>query len=191
MTENLVPAKQSHHTAADLYNALRTAAPELSRVSLLVLLAQWDLETGGGVFMWCNNIGNAKHVPGDGHDYCAFRHNEIIDGKEIWIDPPNDPFRAYSTLADGAKDYLAMLQREFRAAWPAVLAGDPAAFVRAIKAAHYFTGDEASYQRNVVALDAQLARELPQDPPLSDVARQAILDAGAPDWQQDTAAPDA
>jgi hypothetical protein len=180
MTETLVPAVRTLHSARDLYDAFRLAAPNLPRASLLVLLSQWSLETGGGAWMWCNNVGNIKHVHGDGHDFCAFRHNEIVGGKEIWLDdppkdPPQDPFRAYSNLTDGAYDYLAVLHREFRTAWPAVLAGDAVAFVKALKAANYFTADEGMYQRAVVALDAQLSREIPDDPPLADEIRTALL----------------
>lgn len=169
MTENLLPDHLTPIDPTSLYAALRAASPaavgqELSRASLLVLLAQIDEETG---WKACHayNLGNVKHVPGDQHDYCQFRCSEIIGGKEVWFDPPHPAtsFRAYASLADGCVDYLSLLHKRFASAWPAVLAGDPAAFVYALKAAHYFTADVAVYVRSVLAIHAQLSREIPDD----------------------------
>jgi len=166
MTEQLVPDVITPITPVTLYKALQAADPTLSRASLLVLLAQIDEETG-----WrschCFNLGNIKHVPGDGHNFCAFPHNEIINGVEVWPDPLSDPFRAYASMAEGAADYLAILKRTFHLAWPAVIAGDPAQFCHLLRTQHYYTADEGLYTRNVVALDAQISREIPEEPPLA------------------------
>lgn len=137
MSETQVPDQLTPVTPAALYAALHAVAPELSRASLLVLLAQVAEETG---WRACHNfnLGNVKHVPGDGHNYCVFRASEVENGVEKFFDMA---FRAFASLEEGATDYLALLKKRFVSAWPAVLAGDPAAFVHALKLAHYFTAD--------------------------------------------------
>jgi hypothetical protein len=154
-----------------LYFSLKVAAPqavgcELSRESLLVLLAQIDEETG-----WkschAHNLGNIKHVPGDGHDYVQFHCTEMINGKEVPFNPP-DPassFRAYPTLDAACVDYLFLLKRQFGLAWPAVIAGDAAQFAHLLRIKHYYTADEGKYTAAVVAIDAWLDHVLLRDPP--------------------------
>jgi len=174
MSENLVPNTLTPATRADVYSAMRLAAPELSRASALLLVSQWCFETGGGTYMHCHNVANIKHVPGDGHDYCQFRCNEIIGGKEVWFDPPNPAtsFRAYGSLTDGVADYVALLKRRFAGAWAAVQSGDVGAFAKALKAERYYTADEAVYERGLRAIVAELDREVPQD---SDGITPALL----------------
>lgn len=125
---------------------------------LAVLLAQWALETGRGRSCHCWNFGNVKHADGDGRCWTFFRCNEVIDGREVWFDPPHPAccFRAFSTLREGAVEYLDFLARHYRPAWPFVLAGDPAGFVHALKTAHYFTANETTYRNAVVSLYAEL-----------------------------------
>lgn len=155
-----------------LYAALGAASPaavgaQLGRASLLVLLAQINEETG---FKACHafNLGNIKHVDGDGHDYVQFPCTEVVDGTTVWIHPPATgcQFRAYASLEAGCIDYLALLKKRFNLAWPAVLAGDPAQFCHLLKTQHYYTADEATYTANVVWLDKHLAAEIPDDAPV-------------------------
>lgn len=74
----------------------------------------------------------------------------------VWFYPSNPAcrFRAFATLAEGASDYLAMLHQRFSLGWPAVLAGDPRAFVKAIKAQGYFTAPELPYENTVASIFA-------------------------------------
>jgi hypothetical protein len=132
------------------------------RTSLLVLLAQWALETGRGRSMHCYNLGNVKSSQKSG-DWCFFRCNEIINGKEVWFEPdhPGCCFRAFATLDDGALDYLNTLHDRFKPAWPAVVAGDPQSFVHLLKINRYFTADEAQYTNSVVSLFNEFSRTLP------------------------------
>ncbi len=175
-----LPSVRTPCTPADLYAALAAAAPELSRASRLVLLAQWSLETAEGHAMWNWNIGNVKGRPdgSDGRSWQYFSCNEILpapvaarivaaapprkDGPGpsaaitstrpngdviVWF-YPNHPyacFRAFGTLDEGTRDYVQMQRTRFASAWPAVLAGDPAAFGHALKLAHYYTADESGY----------------------------------------------
>lgn len=176
MTETIVPDVLTPVTPTALYAALQQAWPNViggtpQRCSLLVLLAQVAEETGWHA-CHCWNLGNVKHVPGDGHDYCQFRASEIVGGKEVFS---TMSFRAFASLDAGAVDYLTLLHRRFASAWPAVLDGDPAAFVHALKLEHYFTADEGLYSKNVVALFTALSHTIPSDPEdVSALAQNAI-----------------
>lgn len=69
-----VPDRFTKATPSEMFEALgqawrRRFGSEPSRNSLLVLLAQWSIETGEGARMHCWNVGNVKSVAGDGHDY--------------------------------------------------------------------------------------------------------------------------
>lgn len=154
---------------SDAWQALLGETP--SQESLLVLLSQWTLETGGGHACHAWNLGNAKSVPGDGRSWTFFRCSEILAGKEVFFDPPHPQcrFRAFESLADGAADYLELLHRRFAVAWPAVVAGDAAAFGHALKAAHYYTADEHAYTALLVRLMGQLRGALPAPAPCTQV----------------------
>ncbi len=52
--------------------ALR-ATDGLSKESVGVLWSQFCAETGKGVYCWNWNLGNVKHVQGDGHDYVSLK----------------------------------------------------------------------------------------------------------------------
>lgn len=147
-------------TPGQVYDALEIAwkkDPELTapnhRMSLLVLLAQWALETGRGLHMHNYNLGNIKSNATSG-DWCFFACNEIIGGKVVWFEPdhPSCCFRSYPTLEAGAEDYLTILRNRFSKAWPAVLAGDPYKFVSALKNQGYFTANVDTYRQSVVSL---------------------------------------
>ena len=186
MPEDLVPAVKTIVTPVEMYAALRDASKlvlgaELPRGALLVLLSQWAFETGRGAAMWNFNIGNAKHVTGDGRSFYQIRRNEIIDGKEVWLDPP-DPgcsFRAYESLDAGARDYMLLLHSRFAKAWPSVMAGDPRAFALELHNERYYTADPGIYSRNLEALYAEFDRTLPADPPDTPLAVAPIVDVSA------------
>ena len=165
MSEQLLPDLLTPCTPLEMYSALDHGWRRLmasdgppTRGSLIVLVAHWGLETGFGHFMHRNNPGNKKHVAGDGHDYCIFRCNELIGGHILWVD---GQFAAFPDLDSGAADYLVGLRGRFRAAWPAVLAGDPSAFCHALKLQRYYTADEATYTAGVVRCFRQLDASLP------------------------------
>lgn len=157
-----VPNKITKATVADVFAALCKAAPELPRSGVLVLLSQYALETGLGRACHNYNLGNAKHITGDGHKWTMFRCSEIINGHEVFFDPPHPQtwFRAFDTLEEGAADYVAMLRRRFAVAWPAVERGDVASFGHMLKAAHYYTADESAYVRALQTWFDRLNRQL-------------------------------
>jgi hypothetical protein len=184
VTEQLVPCVATVVSPATLYAALRGAWAGLlgaqpSRQSLLVLVAHWALETGWGHSCWNWNLGNVKHVDGDGRDFYSVRCNEVIAGKVVWIEEgqPGSFFRAFAGLAEGAADYLRLLHGQFGFAWPAVEAGDPAGFCHALRQRGYFTADEATYTRGVVACMASADHVIPPDPDTAQLAIEAEAQA--------------
>ena len=165
MAEQQQPDRLTVVTVLEVYAALRAAwrkfmGAEPERASLLVLLAHWSLETGRGRGMHCFNLGNIKHVPGDGRDFCTFRASEVVGGVERFSVMA---FRAYPSLEEGARDYLTELVGTFRYAWPAVLAGAPADFSHRLKVSRYYTADEGLYTRALVALVHGLDAEIGAD----------------------------
>lgn len=115
------------------------------------------------------------------------------DGKaEIWFYPehPACCFRAYSVEDDqgvvddeasvlaGMADYLGLLFNRFQSAWPAVVNGDPAEFVRRLKASGYFTADLEPYLRSVKSLFNEFSKvdfDFDTLPIMSDAARAKAL----------------
>jgi hypothetical protein len=167
MSETQVHPEKTLVGPVALYGVLRAAwlaqlgtAP--SRASLLVLLAQWALETGNGASCFGWNLGGIKHVPGDGHDFYVIRTTEYFDGKEKFLD---QPFRSYASLEEGAADYLRLVHGRFSRAWPAVEAGDLVEFAHQLKMQGYYTAPEHSYSEGLQVRRAQLDTLIPGDPP--------------------------
>jgi peptidoglycan hydrolase-like protein with peptidoglycan-binding domain len=140
--------------------------------SLLVLLAQWGIETGDGRALHNWNLGNAKRV--QGQPWTMLPHVwEILGGHKVYFEPPHPQthFKAFGSLDEGAVAYLQMMHKRFAASWPQVVAGDPAGFAHALKGQHYYTANEVAY---AAALKARYAKFEGEVAPL-DVA--AALDA--------------
>lgn len=172
-----IPPTRTRTSIPVLFSALREAwIDELGEVpsseSLLVLLAQWGIETGDGKSCWNFNLGNVKriqgqpwtwlsnvpeilsHVPAD-----ATRHVVLGAGKfKCYFDPPNAQthFRAFATLEEGAPAFVRFLHDKYQSAWPAVVAGDFETFAIRIKAKHYYTADVGELSPEGMAL----AREI-------------------------------
>lgn len=174
MVDSLLPSVRTPVAPSDLYAVLRAewraqVGSEPSRASLLVLLAHWDFETGGGGACIAYNLAGIKYTPGCGTDYASYITQEYIGGKPVTIHPP-DPgcrFRAYGSLDEGAADYLKELRGQFGFAWPAVVAGDVADFAHRLKLRNYYTAPEATYARGLEArrlvLDARIGKDTDPD----------------------------
>lgn len=168
MPDALTPA-----TKDEIYAALAHAAPELNRASLLVLLSQYCLETGAGRSMHRWNLGNFKHVAGDGRQWTMFACSEIIGGKVQWFYPPHAQtwFRAYETLEAGAADYVASMRKRFSRAWAFVVSGDVKGFAIGLlgnpntKADDYYTANPVAYTAALVqwftTLDSTIGFDVP------------------------------
>ena len=138
-----------------------------------VLMSQSALETGAWAKCIAFNLGNIKSPHGADGDWCFFTTHEtlsteaaqrvaaastpsapahLVSPTDVVLEPrhPGCRFRAFSTLAAGARWYLDFLAAHEATAWPAVLAGDPFAFSHALKLHGYYTADEATYTAGVV-----------------------------------------
>jgi hypothetical protein len=143
---------------------------EPSEDTVRVLTAQWAHETGSGASMFNYNFGGIKGTGPSGLTV-AQRTREGFGATERTI---VDNFRAYRTAEEGAGDYVRLLQSRFPQAAEAAKNGDPRAFVHALKARGYFTGDEGAYTRSVVALSGmQLPSGTPDVPPTLEPGRAA------------------
>lgn len=131
---------------------------EPSEGTVKVLTAQWAHETGNGASMFNYNFGGIKGTGPSGLTV-AQRTREGFGANERTI---TDNFRAYRTAEEGAGDYVRLLKARFPGAVEAAKNADPQAFVHALKARGYFTGDEGAYTRSIVALSGV---ELPEGIP--------------------------
>jgi hypothetical protein len=135
-----------------------------SNDSLALLWGQSALETARWKAIHCYNYGNIKkrhanpqfNTEDDGHDWCMYRCNELLNGKLCWFDPPHPQthFRAYSTAEEGAEDYINFVANRprYKKAWQEVMNGDPAAYSHELKVAGYYTASENLYTRGIVSL---------------------------------------
>lgn len=177
------PPTPTHATHTELAAALRDAWVTMfpdppSRAALLVLLAQWALETDDGRRCIAWNIGNVKSVVGDGRDFTEFQTFEYVNGVKT---PMVCRFRAFASLEAGALDYLHTLSRRFSASWPFVLAGDPAGFAKALHGEHYYTASVESYTAGVVSRFAAFDAQLPKaDEPVASADNPPIFAAPPP-----------
>lgn len=165
MAEELRPTERTAITPQALYSTLRAAwraliGGEPTREQLLVIMAQWALETNNGAASNNWNLGGIKHVPGDGHDYARYATREFLHG--VWETLDQD-FRAYDSLEHGTEDYLFELHTRFEFAWPAVLAGDVQDFAVRLKARGYFTAPLGQYRTGLLTrwhwLDSVIGRD--------------------------------
>ncbi|MEO7036501.1 MAG: hypothetical protein ABI548_21330 [Polyangiaceae bacterium] len=141
---------------------------------LALLLAHTAFETGRWQKLHNFNFGNVKAAPSFSF-ITQFRCSEVENGVEQFFDPP-DPhcnFRAYSNAADGAVDYIKVLQSRPHW-WTGLQTEDPAAFVDALATPpKYFTGDAAAYKRAMASLFDEFR-------PLARAAVRALLLASSP-----------
>lgn len=151
--------------------------------SLAVLWAKSCLETGRWKFIHCYNFGNIKRKPNDTQLFTMFECGEEVSLSQAQKLHAEDPerikilriytsnglrrasitvypghewsqFRAFTTVEDGAEDYLRFVSQKKRylKAWQKVIEGDPAGYSRELKAAGYYTGSQTVYTAGVVRL---------------------------------------
>lgn len=159
MTAKLVPTVRTSYNLTQMIEGFvlgwKQQFNEIpKKESVGVLYAQDALETGSTTSMWNNNIGNVKYVPTTGDDNWQYMMLanvwEMINGQKVVFQPPSPAtwFRAFETLADGIAFHLDFLKNHrYKAAWAAVVAGDPAQFAHLLRQAGYYTAPEADYTR--------------------------------------------
>jgi hypothetical protein len=127
----------------------RNGSPPSER-TLAILTAQWSHETGRGESMFNYNFGGIKGAGPSGLSVAQ----RTTEGSGASARRITDNFRAYTSAAEGASDYLALLERRYGGALDAARAGDAEGFVRGLKSRGYFTGDEGAYVESVSRLAA-------------------------------------
>lgn len=148
MADQLVPTTRTTPTMTQYAHALLLQWEDCTKAAAAVLWAQFALETGAGAYCWCWNLGNVKHVKGDGFDYMALKGVwEIINGKRVELAPtdPGSWFRVYPDLDTAMAQHFDFLKKHYAAGWAEVVAGDVPAFAHALRVHGYYTASEASY----------------------------------------------
>jgi hypothetical protein len=115
--------------------------------TLDVLSAQVSLETAHGAQMYNFNFGGIKGVSPRGETANTMTH-EVLDGQDVHI---SQGFRAYGSIDEGARDYVAVLNARFPGALAQAKAGDLGGFAHALKQAHYYTASERDYAAGLQA----------------------------------------
>lgn len=151
--QTVIDMKTYSRAVVTAWRALLGSDPTKAQAG--VLWAQYGIETGAGPWCWNWNIGNVKHVAGDGHDYVMLADViEYVRGQKVTFQPPNPAtwFRAFASLDEAMVEHLKFLRgRRYRVAWPAVEAGDCDAFAELLKgdpnttADDYYTAPVAAY----------------------------------------------
>ncbi|HEX6766623.1 MAG TPA: hypothetical protein VF103_14115 [Polyangiaceae bacterium] len=154
---------------------------------LALALAKTAFETARWQSIWNDNWGNVKAGETYAGSYCCYSCNEFIESEvkwfipegeldrkggivvgKVWLVPPGHPqtrFRSYSSATEGASRYVEFVAGgRYESAWELLLLGDAAGYVRELKAKGYFTGDETTYARGVVALKDEFSSKLARLP---------------------------
>lgn len=196
---NLLALQRTAPTRDEFATATRVAwldvtGQPMSDVAMAVLYGQFAFETGWGRSCWNWNLGNVRTGPikppapvGWEGDYTELKSaDEYINGKRVIV---GGYFRAFLSLAEGSAEHLTFLSglRRYANAWrvlngpasQAVESEAPAiatAFVAALKAGGYFTGDEKAYASGVADIARWFLKGLPHTEPVREVWPLHALD---------------
>jgi len=158
---NLRPTQRTPITLLDaaktiqevLDNTLLTSNPQATAK----LLAQAILETGRFRSCWNHNWGNVKRAPTQG-PYYMIRCSEIINGKEVWFDPPHPQtcFAHYDSHVQGATQWakLILTAPRYARARAKLLNPDVSAydFAFTLGECGYYTATQTRYSKAVQAI---------------------------------------
>lgn len=185
MIATYVPPMRTVLSFEEARDCLRWAfgpAP-MSTGELGLIMAQSALETGRWQKMWNWNWGNAKAGESYAGMFTCIPLNEVLHGRVVWFAPegelvggpgsalvgeplpvpdghPQTRMRAHANQWEGAQSHAELMQARFPLAYQALLTGDAARFVHALKTAGYFTADEAPYANTVAALQREFTAKL-------------------------------
>jgi flagellar protein FlgJ len=143
------------------------------------LSAQASLETGNGRSMYNFNFGGIKGSGPQGQTAHCMTH-EVIGGRDVTL---RQGFRAYSSLQEGAEDFLRVLTQRFGAALSKAQLGDVDGFAHMLKQAGYYTASEAQYagalrSRNGAGAAPQELQDIPSLQGLAAGAGGASVSSG-------------
>ena len=171
----VVTARRTETTPDQIRRALALALEERGGEApqglLDVLVAHVAHETAGGRRMYNYNFGGIKGRSPDGAT-AVYATHERVGGAKVAV---RDGFRAYRTIDDGARDYVALLERRYPEALEAAVEGGPRAYAQALAKGRYYTDSPARYARALERLHEQLGGEVVWDAPASPVIDPAEL----------------
>lgn len=148
-TRTPLSAEQATSALAEAWSAV--VGDEPGAGTLDVLTAHWAHETDHGRQMRNFNFAGLKGTGPSGLTAeCSTREGYGATERRIV-----DRFRAYTSPAEGARDYVSLLARRYPAAVDAARRGDPLAFSEALREGRYFTGDPRAYATRLAALSGQ------------------------------------
>ena len=141
-----VQARRTPASMSDIRGALGRAIENAtgqrpSGRTLDVLSAQVSLETAHGSAMYNYNFGGIKGASPSG-ETTNYMTREVYGGHEVSL---RQGFRAYSSLDDGARDYISVLRTRFPQAYAQAMNGNVDGFAHALKQSHYYTAAEDQY----------------------------------------------
>jgi flagellar protein FlgJ len=141
-----VAAKRTPLSVGEIRSALASAhvarfGRPASAATLDVLTAQVAHETARGERMFNYNFGGIKGASPAGTT-ARYTTHEVLGGADVKL---VDGFRAYATPAQGASDYLALLDTRYKGAMAAAERGDVTGFASALKDRGYYTAPLADY----------------------------------------------
>ncbi|HXN31813.1 MAG TPA: glucosaminidase domain-containing protein [Polyangiaceae bacterium] len=140
--------------------------------TLDVLAAQVSLETAHGSSMYNFNFGGIKGASQRG-ETANYMTREVLGGHEVHL---QQGFRAYGSLDEGARDYVAVLNTRFPQAYAQAAAGNVDGFAHALKQSHYFTASEDQYAAGLRSAAGQSARD-PSPAPIEPVPTGLVTSA--------------
>ena len=141
-----VEARRTSSSMGDIRAALTRALESAtgrrpSGRTVDVLAAQVALETARGDAMYNFNFGGIKGASPRG-ETANYMTREVVGGRDVHL---RQGFRAYASLDEGARDYVAVLRARFPQAYAQAVAGNVDGFAHALKESHYYTAAEDQY----------------------------------------------
>jgi len=118
---------------------------------LETLTAQASLETASGSQMYNYNFGGIKGASPRG-DTANYLTHEVVDGHQATL---RQGFRAYTSLDQGAEDFVRVLAQRFGPALASAQVGDERGFAHALKQAGYYTASEGQYASALLSLSGK------------------------------------
>lgn len=200
--------------------ALKTRIGEPKVEVLALALAKTALETGHWKSIWNANWGNVKAANTYDGMYTCIVLNEVLKrngvNKLVWFAPegelsanpakggvliekprdvppghPQTRMRAFANKYDGVDQYIKFVENGYyKKAWAALLTGNATAYIRELKAAKYFTADEAEYLKAVASIQKSFVAKLNQiEEPTQEDLDWARLRQVVPNLQFDLSGP--
>lgn len=133
-----------------------------SKESLAILLSQSALETGNWKSIWNYNFGNIKRIKDK--TFTMFRCSEIINGKEIFFNPPHiqTHFLAHKDIQEGADFHINFLKNRtrYQKAWQCIINGNVKDYSHELKQAGYYTASEELYNKGLLRIYESMLQKI-------------------------------